>query len=121
VLAKALTRAGDFKGAYAKLCIGNKIDEDEDSAALQKTLKAKVDKLKKISDQRAKKANAVFDALGLPELWASLELDVHEKHGEASLQALAKWKASDVVGLKARLGELGATEANMESIFSALP
>ena len=88
MLAKALTRAGDFKGAYAKLCIGNKIDEDEDSAALQKTLKAKVDKLKKISDQRAKKANAVFDALGLPELWASLELDVHEKHGEASLHTV---------------------------------
>jgi hypothetical protein len=43
---------------YAKLCVGNKIDEDEGSAALQKRLKAKVDKLKKIAEQRAKREAA---------------------------------------------------------------
>ena len=62
VAGKALTKTGDFEGAYAKLCTGNKIDEDEDSAALQKTLKAKCDKMKKIGAQRAKREAAAAPA-----------------------------------------------------------
>lgn len=58
VAGKALHATGDWAGAYAKLCVGNKIDEDEGSAALQKRLKAKVDKLKKIAEQRAKREAA---------------------------------------------------------------
>ena len=108
VLAKALTKVGDFRGAYAKLCIGNKIDEDEDSAALQKTLKAKVDKLKKIGELRAKRARERFDVLGLGEVWTALETDLMGKHGEASFEAMAKWRAENTVSLKARMGELHA-------------
>lgn len=68
-MAKALTKKGDFAAAYAKLCIGNKIDEDEGSAMLQKTLKAKCDKIKKIGEQRAKRAEAHFNTLGLADCW----------------------------------------------------
>jgi len=38
VAGKALARTGDWSGAFAKLCVGNKIDEDEVAAALQKAL-----------------------------------------------------------------------------------
>merc|ERR1712087_318649 len=55
VAAKALTKKGEFEKAYAKLCIGNKIDEDEESATLQKTLAAKCAKLKKIQALHAKR------------------------------------------------------------------
>ena len=51
------------------------------------------------------------------DCWASLELDVAQKYGEASLQALRKWRDADVVSLKARLGELQLSEAQMESVL----
>ena len=121
VYGKALTKGGKFADAYAKLCTGNKIDEDEDSKELQKTLKAKIDKLKKIGEARTKRANAAFESVGLGDVWASLELDVYEKYGAADLEALAKWKASDVVSLKARLGSLGATEEQMDNVLALLP
>ena len=56
VAAKALTKKGEWTAAYNKLCTGNKIDEDEDSAALQKRLKTKCDKMKKIAELHAKRA-----------------------------------------------------------------
>ena len=58
VAAKALVKKGEWQGAYAKLCTGNKIDEDDESGALQKQLKLKVDKMKKIEEQKAKRAAA---------------------------------------------------------------
>lgn len=60
VAAKALTKAGEFSAAFAKLCIGNKIDEDESSAALQKTLKVKCDKMKKNAALREKQQAAAL-------------------------------------------------------------
>ena len=42
------------------------------------------------------------------------------RYGEGSLEAVAKWKAENTVSLKARMGELGASEANMESVFESL-
>lgn len=121
VAGKALAKTGDFAGAYASLCTGNKIDEDDDSRELQKTLKAKVDKMKKIGEARSKRADAVFAGLGLEEAWASLEVDVlaRAKGGGHGLEALKVWVEEDVVGLKAKLGELGASEEQMEAIFKA--
>ena len=121
VAGKALAKTGDFAGAYASLCTGNKIDEDDDSRELQKTLKAKVDKMKKIGEARSKRADAVFAGLGLAEAWASLEVDVlaRAKGGGHGLEALKVWVEEDVVGLKAKLGELGASEEQMEAIFKA--
>ena len=121
VAAKALTKTGDWQGAYENLCIGNKIDEDEDSALLQKTLKAKVEKMKKIGEKRSKRADALFSILRLGECWASLELDVlnRGKGGGYGLEALKVWMEEDVVGLKARMGELGAQEDQMDSVFAA--
>ena len=58
VAGKALTRTGDWAGAYAKLCVGNKIDEDESSAELQKKLGKKIEREKKIAEQRAKREPA---------------------------------------------------------------
>jgi len=121
VAAKALTKMGDFAGAYAKLCTGNKIDEDEDSATLQKRLKAKCDKAKKIGEQRSKRADAAFSAMGLADMWASLEIDVlNRPKGGHGLEALKVWMEADVVSLKARLGELGATEGQMEEVLAKL-
>merc|ERR1719498_314680 len=121
VAAKALTKTGAFAKAYDSLCVGNKIDEDEDSAALQKTLKLKVEKMKKVAEQRSKRADATFAELGLADAWAALEVDVLERtKGDAGLEGLKKWKVSDVVSLKAKLGELGATEDQMDGVFKAL-
>lgn len=121
VAAKALTKLGEWTRAYEKLCTGNKIDEDEDSAALQKQLKAKCDKLKKIGEQRSKRADAAFAAMGLADAWASLELDLlNRPKGGHGLEALKVWHDENVVSLKARLGELGANEEQMESLFAAL-
>ena len=61
VAAKALTKKGEWQAAYAKICIGNKIDEDEDSALLLKQLKAKVDREKKIAKQKAKREEAAAE------------------------------------------------------------
>ena len=117
VAAKALAKKGEFAAAYSKVCVAMKIDYDDDDAEFQKALKAKCDKMKKIGEQRAKRADAVFTRLQLGECWASLEIDVAEKYGEASLQALRKWRDADVVSLKARLGELQLSEAQMESVL----
>ena len=62
VAAKALARKGEWQPAYEKLCTGNKIDEDDDSRALQKQLQAKVAKMKKIEELRAKRAAAAAEA-----------------------------------------------------------
>jgi len=98
----------------------NKIDEDPDSADLQKALKAKCDKIKKIGEKRAKRAAVAFEGMGLSDAWASLELDIHNKYGEASLEALKKWEAAEPVALKARLAELGASEEQREQLSKAL-
>ena len=58
VAAKALTKQGEFEKAYEKICTGMKLDYDDDAAELQKTLKAKLDKMKKIAAQRARAAEA---------------------------------------------------------------
>ena len=58
VAAKALTKKGEWERAYERVCTAIKIDYDDDLAELQKTLKAKVDKMKKIEAQRAKRAAA---------------------------------------------------------------
>jgi len=58
VAAKCLTKKGDFTGAYDKVCTGVKIDWDEDAAELQKVLKVKCDKMKKIVELQAKRAAA---------------------------------------------------------------
>jgi len=58
VSARAAVKLGYFQKAFQQLCVGNKIDYDEDSAALQKALKAKCDKMKKIADKKAKEAEA---------------------------------------------------------------
>ena len=120
VAAKALTTVGKFDDAYKRLCIGNKIDEDEDSAALQKTLKLKVDKMKKIGEQRAKRAEALFTSLDLADCWASLELDVFNRTGAHGVEALKQWMTEDVVSLKARLRELQATEQQTEDVLKAV-
>jgi hypothetical protein len=121
VAAKALVQTGDWTKAYESLCVGNKIDEDEDSATLQKALKAKVDKMKKIAEARSKRADATFAELGLADAWAALEVDVLERtKGGAGLEGLKAWKLADVVSLKAKLGELGATEAQMDGVFTAI-
>jgi len=120
VLAKALVKAGSFTEAYKQLCVGNKIDEDPDSADLQKALKAKCDKIKKIGEKRAKRAAVAFEGMGLSDAWASLELDIHNKYGEASLEALKKWEVAEPVALKARLAELGASEEQREQLSKAL-
>ena len=131
VAAKALTKLGDWTAAYAELCIGNRIDEDEGSVALQKKLKAKVDKARKIGEQQAKRADALFTSLGLEECWASLEVDLLEKRprgGGRGLEALKQWAEEQagvqpgggLVGLKARLGELGAKEEQMDKLLAAL-
>ena len=62
VAAKALARKGEWQPAYEKLCTGNKIDEDDDSRALQKQLQAKVAKVKKIEELRAKRAAEAAEA-----------------------------------------------------------
>ena len=56
--AKALTKQGEFEKAYEKICTGMKLDYDAAAAELQKTLKAKLDKMKKIAAQRARAAEA---------------------------------------------------------------
>ena len=61
VAAKALAKKGQWQGAYDKLCTANKIDEDDDSRLLQKQLKAKCDKVKKIEELRAKRAQAAAE------------------------------------------------------------
>ena len=121
VSAKALSMTGDFAGAYASLCIGNKIDEDDDSRLLQKVLKAKVDKMKKIGEVRTKRADALFASLDLADAWASLEVDVlnRGKGGGYGLEALKLWADEDVVSLKAKLGELGAKEEQTEAVLKA--
>ena len=88
---------------------------------LQKTLKAKVEKMKKIGEKRSKRADALFSILRLGECWASLELDVlnRGKGGGYGLEALKVWMEEDVVSLKARMGELGAQEDQMDSVFAA--
>jgi tetratricopeptide (TPR) repeat protein len=121
VLGRALAKRGEWAAAYSKVTTGQKIDYDEDTADFEKVLKAKVEKAKKIGEQRGRRAGKKCDELGLADVWASLELDVAEKYGEPSLEALAKWAAKDVVSLKARLGALGATEAQTESLLGALP
>ena len=120
VAAKALTKLGDWAGAYAKLCIGNKIDEDEDSAALQKSLKAKCDKVKKIGELRSKRADELLTGLGLGDIWASLEIDAHERTKEHGVVALKQWIKEDVVSLKARLGQLEAKEEQVEALLKAV-
>jgi len=121
VAGKALTKKGEWLAAYDNLCTGNKIDEDEDSATLQKALKAKVDKMKKIGEARSKRADALFASIGLGDAWASLEIDVlNRPKGGHGLEAMKGWVADDVVGLKARLGELGADEKQMESVLAAV-
>ena len=121
VLGKALSKKGDFATAYAKLCTGNKIDYDEDSTEFQKTLKAKLDKLKKIGEQRARRASAALEPLGLGGLWGSIEPELKEQCGEVSLEALGKWMEKDIVKVKAMLGSHGATEDTMEKLFAAIP
>ena len=99
----------------------NVIPQDESSAALQKALKAKCDKVKKIAAQRSRAADAFFAARGLADAWASLELDVAERMGEASLPALARWAAKDVVSLKANLKtQLGVSDEKMEELLKDL-
>jgi tetratricopeptide (TPR) repeat protein len=120
VCGKALVKTGAFRMAFERLCTGNKIDEDEDSAALQKQLKAKVDKIKKINDARGKRAKVAFEGLGLDEVWASLEPDVLTQTGANGLEALRQWADKDRVGLKARLGELKVNEEQAESVFGAI-
>lgn len=123
VAAKALTKTGDFAGAYSQLCTGNKIDEDEDSAALQKQLKAKVEKMKKIGEKRTKRADALFESLGLTDAWAALEVDVFNRKnngGGYGLEGLKPWANDDVVSLKARLGQLGARDDQMEEVLKAV-
>ena len=56
IAAKALTKKGDWTSAYEKVCVGVKIDWDEDAAELQKILKAKCDKMKKIEQLHAQRA-----------------------------------------------------------------
>ncbi|KAL1515134.1 hypothetical protein AB1Y20_004195 [Prymnesium parvum] len=56
VAAKALTKKGEWTAAYEKVCLGVKIDWDEDSAELLKVLKAKCDRMRKIEEQKAKRA-----------------------------------------------------------------
>ena len=55
------------------------------------------------------------------QVWASLEADVAQRHGEPTLEALASWAAAEPVGLKARLAELGATEEQRDAVLGALP
>lgn len=55
-----------------------------------------------------------------PQHRASLEIDVNNKMGEASLDGLKKWKQEDIVSLKARLGELSVTEAKMDELLASL-
>ena len=59
VAAKALTKKGEWTAAYEKVCVGMKIDWDEDAAELQKVLKAKCDKMKKIEELQAPSAPCV--------------------------------------------------------------
>ena len=56
VAARCLVRKGEWAEAYARINTGVKIDFDEDAAELQKVLRAKVEKEKKIAAQRAKRA-----------------------------------------------------------------
>lgn len=119
VAAKALVLSGDFAEAYTSLCVGNKIDEDEDSAALQKSLKAKCDKIKKIGEVRAKRAAALFESLGLADTWTELQAEIVERYQQPSLESLQQWSAASPVSLKARLGELGVSEEQRESLFTA--
>lgn len=58
VAAKALLKTGAWETAYARVCTGVKLDYDEDAAELQKVLRAKCDKMKKIAAQVAKRAAA---------------------------------------------------------------
>ena len=116
-------KLGEFQKAFQQLCIGNKIDEDEDSAELQKVLKKKVDKMKKIGEARSKRADALFTGLGLADCWAALEVDVLNRPrngGGHGLEGLKAWVADDVVSLKAKLGELGANEEQMEAVLKAV-
>ena len=114
-------KKGEWAKAYENLCVGNKIDEDEDSKELQKVLKAKVDKVRKINEARSKRADELFASLGLADAWAALEVDVlNRPDGGHGLEALKRWCTADVVTLKAKLGGLGATEEQMDAVLKAL-
>ncbi len=121
VMAKALARKGSWAEAYAQLCVGNKIDSDEDSAALQKSMAAKVEREKKLSAQRAKRADAFFASLSLSDAWASLEIDVAERTGgNASIDALRKWNADDPNSLAERLEALSVDEGKRAELLEKL-
>ena len=67
------------------------------------------------------RADELFTSLGLADAWASLELDVHNRpKGGYGLEALRVWMDESVVSLKARLGELGSSEEQTESVLAAL-
>jgi tetratricopeptide (TPR) repeat protein len=104
VMGKAMAKTGDWSGAFKALCMGNKMDQDDDTYELQKKLAAKLEKAKKL---KAQKARLTFVELGLEAAWAAIEPQVLQHgRGEASLGAIKAWHEAEPEAFAKKLEEL---------------